>query len=112
MKLIRSLALILLSSAAINFAASPTWYIQLAPNVAGPWSNAVSGTSSQMFARLVLSNAPASTVNIGGVLMVPSITMSNGIGYATVLVASNDWCNFCCRPGTNTIQWRLTITHQ
>jgi hypothetical protein len=58
------------------------------------------------------------TVSAGNVVTItvtsapPNVVMSNGVGYGTLTLSSNDWCNFCCRTGTNTIEWRLTITHQ
>jgi hypothetical protein len=95
-------------------AAPPIWIIQTASAPAGPWTNAVSGTSSQMFARLVLSNAPASTVAIGGVMTVADATgvLSNGVGYATIVLSTNDWSAMMGSSGIHSNLWEVTITHQ
>lgn len=99
---------------ATSFGGPPTWYVQLSPNMAGPWTNAASGTSSQMFARLMLSNALASTISLGGVVTVANTTgfLSNGVGYATIVLSTNDWNAMTSNSGIHSNLWEVMITHQ
>lgn len=105
--------------AATSFGAPPTWYVQLSPTMAGPWTNAVSGTSSQMFARLVLSNAPASTITIGSVIMMAptssgqaSSAFSNGVFMVQAAPPSlNDWNTLTGGSGIHSNQYEVIIPH-
>ncbi len=85
-------------------AASPTWTVQTAGSPVGPWTNAVSGTAPQLFARLAVSNAAGATVGIGGVVTIPSsgqATFSNATLTVTAAIASNSLKQIEAMSSTN-----------
>lgn len=102
--------------------APPVTTILITTNPAGPWTAVYTNSSApDFFARLQLSNASSASVSIGNVVIisnscpasgVSTATLTNGIGYATVMLSSNDWAALMGAPGVHSNEWRIAITHQ
>lgn len=108
------LAFLFYAVAANAFAASPNWSVQWSTTT--PASNAFSTiattNTSQGFLRIVGPSGQSFAAGI--VLTISNATgyLSNGVGYATITLPSNDWRTFTSQPAGTSNQWRITITHQ
>jgi hypothetical protein len=102
--------------------APPVTTILIATNPAGPWTAVYTNSSStDFFAKLQLSNASSASLSIGNVITVSNsspasgvatATLTNGIGYATITLSSNDWAALTGATGIHSNQWRITIKGQ
>ncbi|MGD1019732.1 MAG: hypothetical protein ABSA12_10495 [Verrucomicrobiia bacterium] len=101
MKTLLALAL-LIAAPLVMAVAAATWTIQTSGSPGGPWTNAASGTSAQMFARLAVSNSVAATVGIGGVVTITN--PSTGSGQAAAAVLSNGVLTITAAIASNSLK--------